>query len=217
MAQQLLSKEEIQSIYNNLADTYDRSLSLFSLIGFRYRAYRQEAVDRLDLSTGDTVVDLGCGTGLNFRFLEDNIGAEGTLIGVDLSDEMLRQARERAERNGWDNVELIQSDMADFNLPDQTDAVLSTGAITMLHQYDQVIRKLSSQLQAGKHMSILEFKYPERWPRWLARITISLLKPYGVRSEHIERTPWRSMEQYFSNFSMKEFYFGAVYVADGIA
>jgi len=48
--------------------------------------YRVKAVQALELQNGDAVVDIGCGTGLNFSLLEEAIGPEGTLIGVDLAE-----------------------------------------------------------------------------------------------------------------------------------
>lgn len=217
MAKQIFSNREIQSIYDNWAARYDSSLSIFKLIGFRYRTYRKEAIARLKLNSGNTVIDLGCGTGLNFDLLEKKIGPEGTLIGVDLSESMLEKARRRVQRKGWRNVTLTRADMADFVIPQHTDAVLSTAALTMSPKYDQIIQYVANTLEAGKRMSIFEFKKPERWPEWLVRLTIKLLKPYGVRPEHTKRTPWLSMEKHFPESSMKEYYFGAVYVATGMA
>jgi demethylmenaquinone methyltransferase/2-methoxy-6-polyprenyl-1,4-benzoquinol methylase len=58
------------------------------LIGF---PDRKRAVRALNLQRGDTVVDIGCGTGLNFPLLQGAIGPEGTIVGVDLTDAMLSQ------------------------------------------------------------------------------------------------------------------------------
>ena len=54
-------------------------------------------VDALPLRRGDTVIDAGCGTGLCFDALQERIGPEGTLVGVDAAPEML-DARRRARR-----------------------------------------------------------------------------------------------------------------------
>lgn len=102
MEQQVLSKNQPKAIYYVWAKHYDFSLRLFNLIGFRYQQYRKEAVNRLNLKAGNTVVDLGCGTGLNFPLLEKQIGPEETtIIGVDLSESMLQQAQQRVSKAGW--------------------------------------------------------------------------------------------------------------------
>ena len=64
----------IQELYTKRAPRYDLSANLYYLIGFRENAYRKKAVDALQLNPGETVVELGCGTGLNFRYLQDAIG-----------------------------------------------------------------------------------------------------------------------------------------------
>jgi len=49
----------------------------------------------LDLHPGDTVVEVGCGTGLNISLLQSEVGPEARIIGVDLTDSMLERARKR--------------------------------------------------------------------------------------------------------------------------
>ncbi|TMM17197.1 MAG: methyltransferase domain-containing protein, partial [Actinobacteria bacterium] len=73
------------------------------------RRLRRRAVGRLQLRAGQTVIDVACGTGLTFALLADQIGPDGSLVGIDLSPEMLSQARERVTANGWRNVTLIES------------------------------------------------------------------------------------------------------------
>jgi len=91
------------------------------------KAYRSLAIKKLSLQRGDCVIELGCGTGLNFPFLMEQIRPEGRLIGVDLTPGMLAIARVRVERSGWKNVELIQSDIAAYDFPEGANGVLATG------------------------------------------------------------------------------------------
>ena len=64
----------------------------------------------LGLKPGDTVLEVGAGTGRNFPYLVEAVGPSGTVIGVDASPGMLAEARKLIERNGWSNVELLQQD-----------------------------------------------------------------------------------------------------------
>ena len=92
------------ALYQKQAKDYDQS----GIHGLD--AFRREAVKRLHLKHGDLVVDIGCGTGLNFPWLQEAIGETGRIIGVDLTDAMLEQARLRVATHGWQNVELVQAD-----------------------------------------------------------------------------------------------------------
>ena len=103
--------------YRVQAATYDRAVA-------RAEPIRREAIARLKLQPGDTVLDVGCGTGLCFPLIEEKIGPEGRLIGIDLSREMLGKARERVESSGWQNVTLIHSAVDEAEIPVQADAVL---------------------------------------------------------------------------------------------
>jgi ubiquinone/menaquinone biosynthesis C-methylase UbiE len=51
------------------------------------------------LKAGDTVVDIACGTGANFSFLQEKIGSNGRIVGVDFTDAMLTKAKERVTEN----------------------------------------------------------------------------------------------------------------------
>jgi len=94
-----LSVQEFSGLYEQLAPDYDRRDRMFRLIGFREPSYKRKAVAALDLRQGDTVVDIGCGTGLNFAYLQNVVGPEGKIIGVDLTPGMLAQAKKRITQN----------------------------------------------------------------------------------------------------------------------
>lgn len=77
------------ALYRKRAKRYDWATLLLYLVGFRHRAYRKRAIHSLALRQGETVVELGCGTGLNFALLQKQISPGGRIIGVDLTDAML--------------------------------------------------------------------------------------------------------------------------------
>ena len=108
------------------------------------------------------MVELGCGSGLNFDHVERRIGPQGRLIGVDLTDAMLQVARKRVAREGWPNVELVQMDIARWLIPDGVDAIFSTFALTLVPEYDQVIRRASQALRHGGRMAVLDMKAPPK-------------------------------------------------------
>jgi SAM-dependent methyltransferase len=71
---------------------------------------RRDCVTALDLAPGDTVVEFGCGPGVNIPALRDAVGPTGRVVGVDITGQMLGRARGLIERRGWDNVSLVQGD-----------------------------------------------------------------------------------------------------------
>ena len=107
----------------------DRRLSRASLrstTGARASAspYRRQAVESLAPAPGEVVLDAGCGTGLNFERLEDGVGREGRLVGIDQSPEMLARARERVEQHGWANVTLVEAPAEQADPAVRADAAL---------------------------------------------------------------------------------------------
>lgn len=211
------SKDDLIALYRKRATNYDIRANLYYLIGFREWAYRKRAIAALQLRRGDTVVEIGCGTGLNFALLQRSVGSEGRIVGVDINDAMLGQARKRVERKGWLNVELIGWDAASFEFPETSDGVLFTLAITLVPEFDEVIRKGAEALAPGRHFVILDFKRPKWPPLWLVRALVGMAAPFGLTLEMANRHPCKSLERYTREFQMQEIYFGFAYLARGQA
>lgn len=209
------TSKEIVSLYRDRAKHYDFTANLYYLVGFREWAYRKRAVEALNLKRGDTVVEIGCGTGLNFSLLEQAVGAEGKIIGVDLTDSMLAQARKRVESNGWSNVELVHENAAAFQFPSGVDGIISTLALTLVPEFDKVIQNGCTALKPGKRWVILDLKMPSNRLAFLAPLAILITRPFGVTKELAERHPWESIERHLKNTTLTEFYGGFAYLATG--
>lgn len=211
-------RSEIVEIYRRRAARYDVTANLYYLIGFRLEAYRDAAVTQLALEPGDTVVELGCGTGLNFRRLQRGVGSTGRIIGVDLTDAMLAQARRRVDREGWKNVDLVACDAARYDFPDRVGGILSTFALWLVPEYDSVIERGARALAPGRRWVVVDLKMPE-WPgaRLCARALVPFCRPFAVTLDLAERRPWESIVRHMKNAKVSERFFGFVYVASGEA
>jgi demethylmenaquinone methyltransferase/2-methoxy-6-polyprenyl-1,4-benzoquinol methylase len=154
------SKDKIVQIYKKRAENYDITANLYYLFGFREQAYRHMAVQSLNLEDGDTVIEIACGTGMNFKLLQEKVGPEGQIIGVDITPEMLAKARQRVDQNGWENVELVRSDASSYQFPDRVDGIISTFAITLIPDFDEVIKRGAEVLNTGSRFVVLDFKSP---------------------------------------------------------
>ena len=75
------------------ASHYDLIMDLL-LLG-RYQAFIEQAIARMELRPGDSVLDLGSGTARNICVMLDHVGSTGRIVGVDSSSDMVQQARER--------------------------------------------------------------------------------------------------------------------------
>ena len=212
-----LSQPEMRRLYQRLAPLYDASLWGYYLAGFRVMHYRHLAVRGLGLRRGDTVVDLGCGTGLNFRLLREAVGPEGRVIGVDLSAAMLKQAGVRVRRMGWQNIELIEADASKYSFPEGLSGILSTLAMVVVDEYDDVIRRGAEALCPGGRMALFGMKRPEGWPEWLVRLGAWVQRPFGVRLGYAERHPWEALRRHLHEVAFEERYFGAAYISIGEA
>jgi len=210
-----LTKTQLRNLYRARAANYDFSANLYYLIGFREVKYRKRAVAELVLNPGGTVVEIGCGTGLNFPYLLESIGETGRLIGVDFTGAMLEKAREKIHRNGWQNVELVEADAALYEFPDEIQGVLSTFALTLVPEYEQVINHAARALAPGGRLVIADFKKPDLWPLWLVKLGVLITKPFGVTLDLTDRKPWEVMAQYFSRVTITELFAGSVYIASG--
>jgi demethylmenaquinone methyltransferase/2-methoxy-6-polyprenyl-1,4-benzoquinol methylase len=213
----ILGKDAIVQLYRKRAGSYDLAADLYYLLGYRLRAYRRDAVAALQLKPGDTVIDLCCGTGLNFPLLQRYVGPDGHIIGVDITDAMLAQAHDRVQRNQWDNVTLIQQDVALYDFPENVDGIISVLALTLVDEYDEVIRKAAGALARDGHFVLLDLKESSRMPLWLLKLAVWFTRPFGVRLELRHRHPWESMETYLDHVQMQERYLGFSYIATGKA
>ena len=211
----MISRQKVQAMYQSGAKHYDFTTILFRLIGLRIKAYRLRAIKILCLQRGNCVIELGCGTGLNFPFIMELIGPEGRLVGVDLTPGMLDIARVRVERSGWTNVELIQSDIAVYDFPKGANGVLATGLFGYIPEYDRVIKAASQCLVPGGHIAILDGKQPENLPSWLFKIVLKLGGPFRCTPAYFNVRPWESVERYFVETSFETRYRGIIYILSG--
>ena len=211
----ILSAEEVKQLYRRTAPFYDAAVWMYRLTGVT--AHREVAVQALRLNQGDTVVDLGCGTGLNLALLREAVGPSGHVIGVDLTDAMLKRARRLVDRSGWQNVNLVEADMRDCPLPAEVKAVLSTFALEMVPEHDELIRSVAHSLPSGGRIALLGLKHPKRWPRWAIQLGIWINRPFGVTSEYAAIRPWESIRRHLREVMYREFYAGAAYLSVGEA
>jgi ubiquinone/menaquinone biosynthesis C-methylase UbiE len=204
-------RARIVANYRRTAPRYDVTSRLNVALGPQ-RVHRRRAVQALRLRPGDTVVELGCGTGLNFPAIASRIGPEGRIIGVDITDAMLARADQRITSNGWRNVTLIHADVAEFRFPAGIDAILATYAHGLLPRPRHVIADGAAALSDDGRWAVLDVKVPDSMPRWLTR------QFAGVEA-WATRRPWdeirAAMQDTLADVAWTELFFGVAFLAVG--
>src|SRR6266487_833336 len=142
----------IEHTYQNWAKFYDWLTPVY-ILGNEKRL-RRTTIGSLRLQPGQTVLDVACGTGLNFPLILEKIGPSGKLIGVDYTSAMLARAQERVKREGWLNVELIRSDAALINLERKFDAALCTLAMGVIPDYRATLNHMLAHVKQGGWLAI---------------------------------------------------------------
>jgi ubiquinone/menaquinone biosynthesis C-methylase UbiE len=212
-------RERLIETYRKKAKRYDVVSRLYPIPGYPQLSQRCKAVGALGLRPGDTVVDMACGTGLNFSLIQQAIGPDGRLIGVDLTDAMLAVAQQRVENNRWSNVSLVQADAAEFAYPDEIEGVLSTYAMSHVPEAADAIAHGAAALSSGGRWVVLDLKVPDNVPRWLAQLGIALGRPLGSIDEWVGRRPWEglraAMHDELADLSWTELFFGTAFLAAG--
>jgi ubiquinone/menaquinone biosynthesis C-methylase UbiE len=213
------TREHLIETYRRKAKHYDITSQFYPVPGYPQRAQRLRAVRALGLRPGDSVVDVACGTGLNFSLLEQVIGPDGRIVGVDLTDAMLAQAEHRIETNGWSNISLVQADAAEFDFPPEVDAILSTYALSHVAESGDVIARGAAALSSGGRWVVLDLKVPDNAPRWLAQLGVALVRPFGSIDAWMARRPWQTiraaMQDRLADLSWTELFFGTAFLAAG--
>jgi ubiquinone/menaquinone biosynthesis C-methylase UbiE len=212
-------QERLIKIYRKKAKHYDITSRLYPAPGYPQRSQRLRAVRALHLRPGASVIDIACGTGLNFPLIEEMIGPDGRIVGVDLTDAMLARARDRIESNGWGNISLVQADAADFDFPTEVDAILSTYALSQVPECAEVIAHGAAALSGGGRLAVLDLKVPDNTPGWLGRLGTATVRPFASIDEWIMRRPWETiraaMQEELADPSWTDLFLGTAFLAAG--
>lgn len=125
---------------------------------------RRQAVQQLRLRPDSRVLEVGCGTGLNFRHILEYLDpARGWLVGVDFSPHMLVRARRRVAAQKWSHVELREGDATRLRLDEPFDAVLFAYSLSMIPDWRAALETARDHLREGGRIVVLDFCTFDGW------------------------------------------------------
>ncbi len=165
----------VSRVYENLAWAYDYTF------GPALHPGRVDAIQRMGIRSGDRVLEVGVGTGINAALYPRDCA----VTGVDLSASMLEKARARVARKGVRNVRLLEMDAANLKFADDSfDIVYAPYVISVVPDPVAVAREMHRVCRRGGRIVILNhFRSKIRVGAWLERVIAPFTLYLGFKSD----------------------------------
>jgi ubiquinone/menaquinone biosynthesis C-methylase UbiE len=200
---------------DKIRSIYDKASSAHPLLSWHAeeiltgtKIYREKAISSLNLTENSIVLDVACGTGFNFRFIENYIGNNGKIVGVELSPKTVELAKKLIVKQRWTNIELVNMSIMDYEPEILFDAVVCTQAMEIIPR--AAVDKIFQLLKPQGRFAMLGMKLSSRIPYRL----LNPFMEYSAKSGGIDihRDVYKYIEAKCSKVSYEECLGGFYYI-----
>ncbi len=178
-----------------------------------FQHWQELLIGQLAVTAGDTVLDIGCGTGLRMPGLQHKIGPTGRIIGVDASPDMLALAADRVADNGWQNVDLISVPVDKADIHGTADTAPSARCTTFCEQRRQSPNVID-HLRLGAAVAAIGGKWPDPWLLPLRAWVADLHRPFITDFTGFDQ-PLRLLTDHIPDLTVRQLGAGTGYLAHG--
>jgi ubiquinone/menaquinone biosynthesis C-methylase UbiE len=193
--------------YAQIAQRYDRETE-------KIQGMRRKAVRALQLKPGQTVLDVGCGTGACLAWMAQSVGPSGQVIGIEPSPDLLAHARARVARLRLDNVALLDTTASRAKLDAGADAALFCFTHDVLQPAD-ALENIFNQCTPGARIVATGTQYLPKWAWPVPGIQRFTHRHYITARDTLDR-PYRVLEAYLELFSARRVFPWHSYLARGV-
>lgn len=195
----LPKKEQVAGMFNSIAGKYD-FLNRFLSAGID-KGWRRKALNQLKGINIDHLLDVATGTG-DVAIMAMNQLHPARITGIDISDGMIEVGKEKVNKLGISNIDLIKGDSEAISFPDNTfDAVTVAFGVRNFQNLEKGLTEIRRVLKPGGKFVVLEFSRPKSWlVRKFYDLYMKVICPYAGRVFSKNRSAY----QYLDN-SIKKF------------
>jgi arsenite methyltransferase len=178
---------------------------------------RKRTIALLQLQPGDTVLDVGAGTGLSYGLLRDAVGSTqgnvGRVLAFEQSPDMFAIAQARLQREGWTNVWHTCASAETVSLPQQVDAILFNYTHDILRT-PEALANIMRYAKPGARIAIAGIKFFPWWTGPLNLLAWAKNRPYNAKAADLW-APWDIVQTYCDHLERQSTQWGMGYIAQG--
>lgn len=174
---------------------------------------RRRTIALLQLQAGQTVLDVGAGTGLSYPLLLAGVGSTGQVLAFEQSPDMFALAQQRVQREAWPNVWHTNQAAETVQLPALADAVLFNYTHDICRT-PEAVANILRQVKPGGRVAMAGIQFFPWWTGPLNLLPWLKNRPYNAKAADLWR-PWSHVAARCTDFTLISTQWGMGYIACG--